>query len=48
VLAQGSAAVIAELREREYAAWLTNAGFINVRRVALGGPNDLMIGERGA
>jgi hypothetical protein len=34
--------------EREYATWLTKAGFVGVRRVALGGPNDLMIGERGA
>jgi len=32
--------------EREYAIWLEQAGFVNVRRVAIGGPNDLMIGQR--
>jgi hypothetical protein len=32
--------------EREYASWLAEAGFARVRRVALAGPNDLMIGER--
>lgn len=33
--------------EPEYAAWLRNAGFSNVKRVLLPGPSSLMIGVRG-
>ena len=32
--------------EAEYAAWLEQAGFKEVNRVSLAGPNDLMIGRR--
>jgi (2Fe-2S) ferredoxin len=32
--------------EAEYRAWLGQAGFAEVNRVALAGPNDLMIGRR--
>ena len=32
--------------EREYAVWLTNAGFKDVRRMRLPGPTGLMIGAR--
>jgi (2Fe-2S) ferredoxin/precorrin-6B methylase 2 len=32
--------------EEEYAAWLREAGFVNVRHISLVGPNDLMVAER--
>ncbi len=32
--------------EREYAAWLGEAGFSHVRRISPSGPNDLMVGRR--
>jgi hypothetical protein len=32
--------------EQEYAAWLAEAGFAEVRRVPLVGPNDLVVGRR--
>lgn len=32
--------------EEEYAGWLNEAGFEQVRRVTLGGPNDLMIARK--
>ena len=32
--------------EGEYGAWLAEAGFTGVRRVALPGPNDLLVAER--
>ena len=34
--------------EAEYAAWLHDAGFENVRRVHLSGPTDLVIAQRPA
>ncbi len=32
--------------EQEYTAWLGEAGFSQVRRISLSGPNDLMVGQR--
>ena len=32
--------------EEEYAAWLREAGFIDVRHVTLVGPNDLVVATR--
>ncbi len=32
--------------QQEYAAWLGEAGFTQVRRIPLFGPNDLMVGQR--
>jgi SAM-dependent methyltransferase len=32
--------------QQEYAAWLDEAGFAQVRRISLSGPNDLMVGQR--
>ncbi len=32
--------------EPEYAEWLRDAGFVEVRRVPLSGPTDLMVGQR--
>jgi hypothetical protein len=34
--------------QKEYAAWLTGAGFTQVRRISLAGPSDLMAGQRPA
>jgi (2Fe-2S) ferredoxin/predicted O-methyltransferase YrrM len=32
--------------EEEYATWLQEAGFIDIHRVTVAGPNDLMVGTR--
>ena len=32
--------------EEEYRSWLTEAGFAEVRRLAMPGPNDLLIATR--
>jgi hypothetical protein len=34
--------------EADYALWLSGAGFVDVQRVRLGGPTDLMLGARRA